>query len=186
MDNNIALITALFNEKGANFYKDIYFPIIRYSLISLFNEHDQNERYFQVLDLQEYIRNKFFIEIPVVVLRNSVVALRGKTYTDIVVETLGTHDDSIYIKRIVDAQENDDIDREAEEIEDNFVLLENLFQQYLAAEHLDSNTNLYSFISECEEECYAMVVGDDATQAEGIDANYSNTARFPIVTTRSS
>lgn len=178
MDNNIALITALFNEKGANFYKDIYFPIIRYSLISLFNEHDQNERYFQVLDLQEYIRNKFFIEIPVVVLRNSVVALRGKTHTDIVVETLGAHDDSIYIKRIFDAQENDEIDREAEKIEDNFSLLENLFQQYLAAEHLDSNTNLYDFISECEEECYAMVAGDDATQAEGIDANYSNTARF--------
>lgn len=178
MDNNIALISALFNEKGANFYKDIYFPIIRYSLISLFNEHDRNERYFQMLDLQEYIRNKFFIEIPVVVLRNSVVALRGKTQADIVVETLGAHDESIYIKRIVDAQENEEIDREAENIEDNFILLENLFQQYLAAEHLDSNTNLYDFISECEEECYSMVAGDDATQAEGIDANYSNTARF--------
>lgn len=178
MDNNIALISALFNEKGANFYKDIYFPIIRYSLISLFNEHDRNERYFQMLDLQEYIRNKFFIEIPVVVLRNSVVALRGLTQSDIVVETLGAHDESIYIRRIVDAQENDVIDREAEKIEDNFILLENLFQQYLSAEHLDSNTNLYTFITECEEECYAMVAGDDASQAEGIDANYSNTARF--------
>lgn len=131
-----------------------------------------------MVDLQEYIRGKFFIEIPVVVLKNSVVALRGKTQADIVVETLGAHDDSIYIKRIVDTQENDEIDREAEKIEDNFVLLENLFQQYLAAEHLDSNTNLYNFISECEEECFAMVAGDDATQAEGIDANYSNTARF--------
>lgn len=178
MDNNIALISALFNEKGANFYKDIYFPIIRYSLINLFNEHDRTERYFQLLDLQEYIRNKFFIEIPVVVLRNSVVALRGRTQTDIVVETLGAHDESIYIKRIVDAQENEEIDRVAEKIEDNFVLLESLFQQYIAAEHLDSNTNLYDFISECEEECYAMIAGEDASQAEGIDANYSNTARF--------
>ena len=178
MDNNIALISALFNEKGANFYKDIYFPIIRYSLISLFNEHDRNERYFQMLDLQEYIRNKFFIEIPVVVLRNSVVALRGKTHTDIVVDTLGANDENIYIKRIVDLQGNDEIDREVEKIEDCFILLENLFQQYLAAEHLDSNSNLYNFISECEEECFAMVAGDDATQAEGIDANYSNTARF--------
>ena len=178
MNNNIALISALFNEKGANFYKDIYFPIIRYSLINLFNEHDCTERYFQMVDLQEYIRNKFFIEIPVVVLRNSVVALRGKTRTDIVIETLGSHDESIYIKRIVDAQENDEIDIEAEKIEDNFSLLESLFQQYLAAEHLDSNSNLYDFISECEEECYAMIAGDDASQAEGIDANYSNTARF--------
>lgn len=178
MDNNIALISALFNEKGANFYKDIYFPIIRYSLINLFNEHDRTERYFQLLDLQEYIRNKFFIEIPVVVLRNSVVALRGRTQTDIVVETLGAHDESIFIKRIVDAQENEEIDRVAEKIEDNFVLLESLFQQYIAAEHLDSNTNLYDFISECEEECYAMIAGEDASQAEGIDANYSNTARF--------
>ena len=144
MNNNIALISALFNEKGANFYKDIYFPIIRYSLINLFNEHDRNERYFQMQDLQEYIRNKFFIDIPVVVLRNSVVALRGKTQADIVVETLGAHDESIYIKRIVDTQENDKIDREAEKIEDKFSLLENLFQQYLAAEHLDSNTNLYA------------------------------------------
>ena len=178
MDNNIALISALFNEKGANFYKDIYFPIIRYSLISLFNEHGRNERYFQILDLQEYIRNKFFIEIPVVVLRNSVVALRGKTQTDIVVETLGAHDDSIYIKRIVDAQENEEIDREASIIEDNITLLENLFQQYLITEHLDSNTNLYGFISECEEECYSMIAGEDSSQAEGINANYSNTARF--------
>jgi len=178
MDNNIALISTLFNEKGANFYKDIYFPIIRYSLISLFNEHGRNERYFQILDLQEYIRNKFFIEIPVVVLRNSVVALRGKTQTDIVIETLGIHDDSIYIKRIVDVQENEEIDREASKIEYNFTLLETLFQQYLITEHLDSNTNLYGFISECEEECYSMIAGEDSSQAEGINANYSNTARF--------
>lgn len=179
MDNNIALITALFNEKGANFYKDIYFPIIRYSLIGLFHEHGGNETYFKVKDLQEYIRNKFFVEIPVVVLRNSVVALRGNTNTDIVVkDTFGKHDDGIYIQKIVDFQENDAINREAEKIEDNFSLLESLFKQYLAAEHLDSNTNLYDFISECEEECYAMIAGEDASQSEGIDANYTNTARF--------
>lgn len=179
MDNNIALITALFNEKGANFYKDIYFPIIRYSLIGMFYEHEGNDVYFKVKDLQDYIRNKFFIEIPVVVLRNSVVALKGSTQTDIVVKnTFGKHDDSIYIKRIVDYEENRVIDREAKNIENKFTLLENLFQQYLAAEHLDSNTNLYDFISECEEECYAMIAGVDASQSEGIDANYSNTARF--------
>lgn len=179
MDNNIALITALFNEKGANFYKDIYFPIIRYSLIGLFHEHGGNETYFKVKDLQEYIGNKFFIEIPVVVLRNSVVALRGNTNTDIVIkDTFGKHDDGIYIQKIVDFQENDAINREAEKIEDNFSLLESLFKQYLAAEHLDSNTNLYDFISECEEECYAMIAGEDASQSEGIDANYTNTARF--------
>lgn len=179
MDNNIALITALFNEKGANFYKDIYFPIIRYSLIGLFYEHDGNDVYFNVKDLQDYIRDKFYIEIPVVVLRNSVVALKGSTKTDIVVkDTFGKHDDGIYIKRIVDYEENRAIDLEAERIEDNFTLLEYLFQQYLAAEHLDSNTNLYDFISECEEECYAMIAGDEASQSEGIDANYSNTAHF--------
>lgn len=179
MDNNIALITALFNEKGANFYKDIYFPIIRYSLIGMFYEHDGNDLYFKVKDLQDYIRNKFFIEIPVVVLRNSVVALKGSTQTDIIVkDTFGKHDDGIYIKRIVNYEENRAVDFEAEKIEDKFTLLENLFQQYLVAEHLDSRTNLYDFISECEEECYAMIAGDDASQSEGIDANYSNTARF--------
>lgn len=179
MDNNIALITALFNEKGANFYKDIYFPIIRYSLIGLFHEHGRNETFFKVKDLQEYIRNKFFIEIPVVVLRNSVVALRGNTNTNIVVkDTFGKHEDGIYIQKIIDFQENDAINREAEKIEDNFSLLESLFKQYLAAEYLDSNTNLYDFISECEEECYAMIAGEDASQSEGLDANYTNTARF--------
>ena len=179
MDNNVALITALFNEKGANFYRDIYFPIIRYSLIGMFYEHDRNEVYFNVKDLQDYIRNKFYIEIPIVVLRNSVVALKGSTKTDIIIkDTFGKHDDGIYIKRIVDYDENIAIDREAKKIEDKFILLENLFQHYLAAEHLDSNTNLYDFISECEEECYAMIAGNDASQSEGIDANYSNTARF--------
>lgn len=178
MDNNIALISALFNERGANFYKDIYFPIIRYSLISMFNENERNERYFRILDLQEYIKNKFFIEIPVIVLRNSVVALRGKTQANIVVETFGAHDDSVYIEKIENNQENDAINREAESIEDAFSLLEKIFQQYLSAEQLDCNTNLYDFISECEEECYAMIVGDDASHTESIDANYSNTSRF--------
>lgn len=178
MDNNIALITALFNEKGANFYKDIYFPIISYSLISLFKEHGGDERYFQISDLQEYIRNKFYIEIPIVVLRNSVLALRDKTQADIVIETLGAKADCIYIKRIVDEQVSEAINNEAEQIEDSFSLLESLFQQYLAAEHLDSNTSLYDFISECEEECYALIVGDDSSEVEGIDASYSNTARF--------
>ena len=133
MDNNVALITALFNEKGANFYRDIYFPIIRYSLIGMFYEHDRNEVYFNVKDLQDYIRNKFYIEIPIVVLRNSVVALKGSTKTDIIIkDTFGKHDDGIYIKRIVDYDENIAIDREAKKIEDKFILLENLFQHYLA------------------------------------------------------
>lgn len=178
MDNNIALITALFNEKGSNFYKDIYFPIIKYSLVNLFLEHEENERYFQILDLQEYIKNKFCIDIPVVVLRNSVVALRGSAQTDIVVQTLGEHGDSLFLKRIDNSRINEDVDKQAEANEDNFLALERLFEQYLDSEKLDSAKKLYDFVSECEEECYAMIAGDDASQAEGLDANFSNIARF--------
>ena len=29
MKSNLALITTLYNSKGADFYKDIYFPLIR-------------------------------------------------------------------------------------------------------------------------------------------------------------
>ncbi len=34
--NNIALITALYNVKDANFYREIYFPVIKYSITRLF------------------------------------------------------------------------------------------------------------------------------------------------------
>ena len=36
---NIALISTLYNSKGADFYKDIYFPIIKYAAMNIFNDY---------------------------------------------------------------------------------------------------------------------------------------------------
>ena len=70
-----ALIAALYDSKNANFYRDIYFPIIKYSIAEMYYENLNDSKYFNILDLQDCIATRFGINIPQIVLEQAIKAI---------------------------------------------------------------------------------------------------------------
>lgn len=64
--SNFALISALYSSKDAGLYKDIYFPIIKYSIVCLFYS-DKKQEYYNLEDVQNFIIQEFGIKIPLIV-----------------------------------------------------------------------------------------------------------------------
>ena len=61
--SNIALITALYDVKDANLYREIYFPVIKYAITRIFIESSENRKYGDVTELQKRIEKWFGINI---------------------------------------------------------------------------------------------------------------------------
>ena len=59
-----ALITALYNDKSRGLYSDIYYPIIKYAVIKIFNNDNTSEHFSTAEKVQEVIHQYFGITIP--------------------------------------------------------------------------------------------------------------------------
>ena len=141
---NIALISTLYNSKGADFYKDIYFPIIKYAAMNIFFESEDSQKYFDVIGLQERITNKIGITIPIPVLRNSIKALSRHSGQDVVLE-LYQKGDYFVIRKNWDAATNVCLEEQADIISARFRELNLYFVEFLKTEHLTSNKEFVDF-----------------------------------------
>lgn len=61
---NYALITALYDTKGADLYNDVYFPIIKYEIVNQYYTQTDIEKYYDLEELQSLINADFGIVIP--------------------------------------------------------------------------------------------------------------------------
>lgn len=141
---NIALISTLYNSKGADFYKDIYFPIIKYAAMNIFFESEDSQKYFDVIGLQERITNKIGVTIPIPVLRNSIKALSRHSGQDVVLE-LYQKGDYFVIRKNWDAATNVCLEEQADIISARFRELNLYFVEFLKTEHLTSNKEFVDF-----------------------------------------
>ena len=73
-----ALIAALYDSKNADFYNDIYFPIIKYVMVEMYYGDPDSRKYFSIPTLQGRIANDFGINIPQVVLEQAIKAIEKK------------------------------------------------------------------------------------------------------------
>lgn len=141
---NIALISTLYNSKGADFYKEIYFPVIKYAAMSIFYESDDSRKYYDILALQERITEKIGIKIPVLVLRNSIKMLSRLKNQDVSLE-LYQNGDYFVIRKNWDADINLDIERQSDIISNNFRELNLYFREFLKIERLHSEKEFADF-----------------------------------------
>lgn len=172
---NIALISTLYNSKGADFYKDIYFPVIKYAAMNIYFESEDAQKYFDIIGLQERIKNKIGITIPVPVLRNSIKALSRRSDQDVILE-LYQKGDYFVIRKNWDADINVSIERQADDISTNFRELNLYFNEFLKTEHLTSGKEFIDFFLS-----YAGDVSNyiNATNtASAINEEFVNIIRF--------
>ncbi len=70
--SNYALLTALYDSQSSDLYKDIYFPIIKYSIFLLYQKQTDTTKYYDTTNIQEVIIEKFGIKIPLIVIKQSL------------------------------------------------------------------------------------------------------------------
>lgn len=174
-ESNIALITALYNTKHADFYKEIYFPIIKYTIIDLIRETNDYIRMYDIEGLQERIRKVFSIDIPAIVLSHAISAIeRSESEKDVRIHVYG--DGSFKIYKINCEEEALSIANKADLINEKYRQLNILFGQYLQMHQYETDKTLSDFIRGYEQEIFLYIQQSDSTNI--INQDFALVARF--------
>ena len=171
---NFALITALYDTKGADLYNEIYFPIINYELVNQYNNQVDIAKYYDISDLQTLIQNDFGINIPLVVLKQSIRAII-KNKDEI---SLSEYENGKQYKilKAWDITIKESIDVRSKDIQSRFQELEQIFTFYLEIEGLSSEKSFMDLYSDNTEEILAFLSGGNIKHI--INEQYVNIARF--------
>lgn len=169
-----ALISALYDVKGADLYKEIYFPIIKYSVVDMYYDQRGEQKYFDLESLHKKINKLFGISVPLVILRQCAKALE-KNKDGV---SLRYYEDNKLIKvnDVWDFSVNESIDERANSIRQRYQQLEAMFQQYLILEKLDCEKNFFDFFSDYADEVSLFVNQQNADVM--IDERYTNLTTF--------
>ena len=172
--SNIALITALYDIKDANLYREIYFPVIKYAITRIYIESSENRKYGDVTELQKSIEKWFGITIPLIVLKKSLVAL-SRTNDDVIIN-LYDKQNYFLIDRVWNADVKNDIDSKAENVKSLFSRLTIAFNQYLGHNHLTSTKSFSDLLIEYSNESISLFEKTDTSEIAGEE--FSNMALF--------
>lgn len=145
--NNIALITALYDSNGADLYKEIYFPIIKYSVTKAIIDAKDDCRYGDLSGLKEIIDSTFGIHIPIMVLRQSIRAM-AKTEKDVII-TLYGKDNYFKVEKTWSVQLKEDIDGRANSVKEAFHNLSIKFTSFIEFNNFSCERNLVDLINAC-------------------------------------
>lgn len=174
MQSNLALITTLYNTKGSDFYKDIYFPLIRYSIMNISNESGDNGRHYDITALQDNIKEKAGITIPLQVLRNSIRLLSQSKSSPL---SFYLYSDGNYFRVSgTIGIDGEAVTKETDEVSSQYRRLEIFYQEYLQVEHLSSEKSLLDFFNDNTGDVLGYLKDGDAQAV--VDQEYVNVVRF--------
>lgn len=158
--SNYALLTALYDSQSSEFYKDIYFPIIKYGIFLLYKEQNDNTQYYDTTNIQDVVIEGFGIKMPLIVIKQSLKVISNDNRPDFTIELL-QNGDQFSIKKMWDVSVGESIDRVYEYNLKQFAALQEAFAQYIAAEQLQSDVNFINFFSNNTEDIYHYINNDN-------------------------
>ncbi len=129
--SNYALLTALYDSQSSEFYKDIYFPIIKYGIFLLYKEQNDNTQYYDTMNIQDVVIEGFGIKMPLIVIKQSLKVISNDNRPDFTIELL-QNGDQFSIKKMWDLSVGESIDRVYEYNLKQFAALQEVFAQYIA------------------------------------------------------
>lgn len=171
---NYALITALYDTKGADLYNDVYFPIIKYEIVNQYYTQVDIEKYYDIETLQDIIDSDFGIKIPLIVLKQSIRAI-GKNKNGISL-SIYENGKQFKIQKAWDISINLSIDSKSQEIAAKFEELEQQYKLFLETEGLFCENTFIDFYSDNTEEILSYLEGNNSDAI--IDEKYVNLAHF--------
>lgn len=172
--SNFALISALYDNANAGLYSDVYFPIIKYTIVSLFYDERLKKDYYTLLNIQDYIKEHFGIEIPSLVLQSAVKSLQQKE-SDKFNFVLYENGKQFQIKQAWDCSVNIQVDKLYGEFTNKREKLENEYLLYLKNENLEDDKKFIDFISDNTDDILGYFEGNDCNK---VDEKYTTMAFF--------
>ena len=173
--SNYALLTALYDSQNADFYKDIYFPIIKYGLFILYNKQVESTKYYDTTNIQDVIIENFGIKIPLTVLKQSLRIIHD-SHSDFEIG-LFHKGDQLLIKKVWDVSVSETIDRVYEKNLKYFNELQKLFTQYVEAVQVQADVTFIDFFSNNTEDIYHYI-NNDANSELIVNENYVHVVNF--------
>lgn len=174
--SNYALLTALYDSQTSDFYKDIYFPIIKYGIFLLYKGQNDNTQYYDTTNIQDIVIKGFGIKMPLIVIKQSLKVISNDNRPDFTIELL-RNGDQFSIKKMWDVSVVESIDRVYEHNLKQFTALQESFAQYIAAEQLQSDVNFIDFFSNNTEDIYHYINNDNNSD---LIVNESSILRRPL------
>ena len=162
-DINYALISALYTNKNAGLYNDVYFPIIKYTIVQLYNQkHDVDASPFYLAkDAQDYILSKFKIKIPEIVITKSLKKIAGENSGSVELE-LYDDEGGFRIKRVWDSSEFDELSEHEARFSKGLDQIEEDYRLFLSKNGTyDDGVSFLQFISDNTEEVLGYFQNDD-------------------------
>lgn len=170
--SDFALISALYDSKNGGLYSDVYFPIIKYTIISLFYQKEPQE-YYTHDNVKDFIIRNFGVEIPSLVIKKSIVAVNDKSSDlDLQIYENGSE---FKILKAWDCSINEEIDAKARFFDTNIDLLENEYQKYVESEDIENDKTFVDFISDNTDDILGYFENDSV---EKIGCEYAVMASF--------
>lgn len=173
--SNYALLTALYDSQSSDFYKDIYFPIIKYGIFLLYQKQVDLTKYYDPTNLQDIIFNTFGIKIPLIVIKQSIRTI-SNNHRDIQIELIH-NGDQLSIRKIWDVSVTESIDRVYEHNLEQFEKLQKLFGYYIDANQVDSDESFIDFFSENTEDIYHYI-NNDPTSVVIVNEKFIHVVNF--------
>lgn len=176
-DINYALISALYANKTSGLYSDVYFPIIKYTIVQLFNKNNATDgkAFFTATDVQDFINEKFKIYIPTIVLTKSLEKIE-KTKKNFVELTLMEHGSSFQIKKLWNAQEFDELAEREVQFTEGLKSIESDYKIFLEKNGIfDDGVSYLQFISDNTQEVLGYFQNNDTSV---IDEKYTTIIFF--------
>ena len=161
-----SFIAALYDHQSG-LYKEVYFPIIRYSVMAIFNATPGRE-YFETESIYDYIKENFGLTIPQVVLQKVIYSLAEKYPKEITV--YGGDTTTFQVKKPWDMAENKTVVEKTKKFNEQLAILENKYKEYIDAEGLNTDTTFVGFISDNTEDVLGYF--ESKVEEEHIDENY--------------
>ena len=173
--STLSLITALVDTEDSDLYRDIYFPIIKYSIVDMhYAIKDNKQIVYTVKELKDAIKHRFDIDIPSVVLQHCVCSL-NKVSNGISLKPKNNGKEFELIN-VGDIYLNAQVDTKSHNIEQNLNRLEDLFHHYLEAEKITSDKTLIDFFSDNTDDVIEFL--NKSTPESKVNEEYVNVGRF--------
>lgn len=173
--SNYALISALYSSETKGLYSDIYFPIIKYSITKIFAMKESNNSYSSADAVNEFIKDKFGIDIPIIVIAKSILKI-SKFTKDVAIETY-ENGNSFKILHASFADDIDiDIDRKERLFSSKLEQIENAYRQFLEEQGCyDDHVSFLQFITDNTDDILGYFENEDSSK---VDERYATLVFF--------
>lgn len=173
--SNYALISALYANKNKGLYSDIYFPIIKYTLVKLFSKSQDSHPYCSADEVHDFIIERFGISIPHIVIAKSVTKINIQNNSNIEL-TIYENGNSFQIQRAFFDCNDEDIDKKEKLFSQELRIIEEQYQTFLEREgSINDNVTFIQFITDNTEEILGYFEEEDINK---VDEKYATMMFF--------